>query len=135
MKTIKTLIKLHKFKLDKKQQELKVIRDDIVQLHNFIDSLEERLVSEIKKIKEDPEFSFAFPNFVKQINTQKNKAFEDIKELEKKELKKQKELQKAFQEVKKFEIIKEIKEKEIKEKEEKREQENLDEIAIQKHNS
>ncbi|MHA1539661.1 MAG: flagellar export protein FliJ [Alphaproteobacteria bacterium] len=135
MKTLKTLIRLYKFKLDEKQQALKLIRDEIMRLHHFIESLNERLEMEIKKTNEDPALAFAFPAFAKQIDTQKKKALADIQALEIKEEKKKEELRQAFQELKKFEIIKEAKEKTMKEEADKREQDILDEIAIQKHDT
>ena len=129
MKSLKTLIKLRKDELDKRRKELSEIEQRQQLLINEYEELGRKIEKETRAASEFPEMALTFASFLKKAMKRREDLMRNIKQLQTVIDKKRDELQTAFGELKKLEIVLDNKIAEAYREELKREQLKLDEIA------
>ena len=129
MKSLKTLIKLRKDEVDKRRKELSEIEQRQQLLVNEHTALEHKIEQETAAAANFPEAAVTFANFLKKALKRRDDLTRNIIQLQQIIDKKRDELQAAFGELKKLEIVLENKITEAYREELKREQVKLDEIA------
>jgi flagellar export protein FliJ len=131
MKSLKTLIKLRKDEVDKRRKELA----DIEQRQQLLTQEHEKICRNIELETEAaqnfPEMAVTFAGFLKKALKRRDDLLRNIKQLQNIIDKKRDELQMAFSEQKKLEIVLDNKIAEAYRLELKKEQLKLDEIAAQ----
>ena len=128
-KALRTLIKLHKQFLDEKRRELVVLEEGRQQIVKFIKSLEVEFEMEKQFTAKAPERSYTFAEYANKVRGKKTEANTKINLFDKEIKKLTDQIHDAYGELKKFEIMKGIKEKKIAAEEGKKRQNELDEIA------
>lgn len=131
MKTLKTLIKISKRNLDEKRRMMVLEETRKEQLILALSLLEKEIEEEKKKAGEDIEASYTYQNYINQAIFRKATLINAIKQKEAEIQIISDEIIEIFGEVKRYEIIQDIKNKEREKIEAKREQDFLDEISIQ----
>ncbi len=133
MKSIKTLIKLYRRILDEKRIEL-------VKEQEFRDEVEEILLKQRAEMNEEKnlagssfEASFSYAPYFQRATKKEEKIISVIKQQDQKIEAISDEIFNLFGEVKRYEIISDIKEKEQEKEENRQEQIILDEVAINTH--
>jgi flagellar export protein FliJ len=130
MKSLKTLIKLHRKELDEKRRELTALENKKEQLQQAIISLIKELKNEQKIIASNPEIAYSYTNYaIRNRERQQLLAFE-IVQIDEQIDQLSEVIFELFSEVKKYEIALENKQKQIKAEEERQETIFLDEISI-----
>jgi hypothetical protein len=128
-KSLTTLIKLHRRKLDDMRKELVVLlsaRDQCVEhLANLAHEMEEE-----KKAAATDEGRFIYANYLKHAKQRQARLESILRDAEEKIFFLEEGMKDEFAEVKKFEIMKARKEREIFDEAEKREREMLDEVGL-----
>jgi flagellar FliJ protein len=130
MKSIQTLIKLNKQKLDEKRRELAELSTQKDQLLEYSRLMHEELRIEMEFAAREPEMSMTFSGYKKMILGRQENITVAVRDLDKRSAILTDEISDIYSEVKKYEIVLQQKiaaeEKERKSKEEK----NLNEIAL-----
>lgn len=129
MKSLKTLIKLRKDEIDKRRKEIADIEQRQLLLVNEHDALEKRMELEAEAATNFPETAITYASFLKKAIRRRDDLVRNIIQLQHIIDKKRDELQIAFGEQKKLEIVLDNKIAEAYRAELKREQLKLDEIA------
>ncbi len=129
MKSLKTLIKLRKDEVDKRRKELAEIEARQQALVDEHTALENKIELETEAASNFPETAVTFAGFLKKALKRRDDLTRNIIQLQHIIDKKRDELQLAFGELKKLEIVLENKIAEAYKAELKREQLKLDEIA------
>lgn len=133
MTAIAKLIRIHSFQLDEKRRELKKLEDQAAKIEEALANLINQVEAEKKLSYESLEAQRDYPNFIQfafEKRDQLNKdltaarglietAWEGVAE--------------AFAELKKYEIVKQKYDNEIAEELDRREQMDLDEVALNNH--
>jgi len=134
MRTLNTLIRLKKDEVDKLKKELAEMENRQQVLKDEHNMLGERLKSEAKFASEFPESLAAFAEFTKKTLKRQEDLMRTIETMQAAIDKKRDQLQDAFGEQKKFEIVLEQRELAKFEAAKKREDKLMDEIALRKIN-
>lgn len=130
MKSRQALIRLHKWQVDdirRRLGELEVMR------HDFEDKraeLEATLADERRIGETSPIGAFAYPSFAKAINERRQKLEESIKNIEREIETTKAALGEAYRELKKIEVIEENSKKKQRAERSRREQAEVDEVAL-----
>lgn len=133
MKSLNTLIRLQKRKVDDLRRNLAQIENQKQQMLDRIAALEDELQRELQLGEKSPEMAAFFGDFVGRIRKRKLEITEEIKKIEKKIDVAREQVRLAFGELKRYEIVRDRRLEEAKKLREKREGEELDEIALQRH--
>ena len=134
MKSLKTLIKIHKKASDELGAEISKYELEKQKHLNSIDELNENLKSEIELFKDLQEFSLSLALYKENINKQKEEYESKISDLDVKIVDLRDELRVEFIALKKFEKILENRMKQLKYEQEKKAEEEASENAIMKYN-
>jgi len=127
------MIRLHKWQLDERRRnlvELENMRDDLVAK---LQGLQDELVAEQKKAAEAPVVSITYGGYAQQVMTRRQNIKQSIMETDAaiEEMKDQ--VAEAFKELKKYEIVEQReREREVTARS-RRQQNDLDELALQMH--
>ena len=132
MKSLKTLIKLRKDEVDKRRKELTEIETRQQLLIKERTELANQMKRETAAATEFPEAAITFASFLGKALKRREMLTNNIKQLQQVIDKKRDDLQSAFGELKKLEIALENKINEATQAELKREQIQMDEIALRK---
>lgn len=132
MRSLQTLIKLRKDEVDKRRKELAEIETRQAKLQLEYDNLGKKIEEEIIASKKFPEQAITFAAYLKKTKKRREDLMRNILQLQEVINKKRDELQAAFGEQKKLEIVLERKIEEEKIAANKREQLKMDEIAARK---
>ena len=137
MKTLNSLVRLHKFQLDEKRQELAVIDDEIAMLEDKKVALKQKLQDEIDTIsaQHNNEFSGYISGYIARVKHEQEILDTHIAKLEILADELREKVAEAFRDLKKFERAREIKQEEIEEELKHKEQNLLDEIAARKYSA
>jgi flagellar export protein FliJ len=135
MKSLKTLIKLRKDEVDKRRKELAEIEMRQAKLQHEHDNLGKRIDEEVIAAREFPDQAITFAAYLKRTKLRMEDLLRNIIMLQQVIDKKRDELQAAFGEQKKLEIVLDRKIEEEKFSANKREQLKMDEIAARKFTS
>jgi hypothetical protein len=130
MKSLKTLIKLNRRNLDVKRRALVNIEEQITMLEYTKENLQKELVTQQEFVAENSEFLFSYNSYYLQNRENQGYIAHEITKLQNMAAKISQEIYELFTEVKKYEIILSNKEKQIVIAQNKKEEEALDEVAI-----
>lgn len=133
MKTLKTLIKLHRRQLDELRRQMTDLEKQKAQLQQASAKLQDELRDEIDKAGVQPEMGQFFGGFAKRIQQRQDEIGSEISELDVQINALNDEIAEAYTDVKKYEIAEENAIKREKEAESRRETNMLDELAAQQH--
>lgn len=131
MKTLNTLIRLHKRKLDELRRNMAALEGQKEQLHQSIKSLQNELEKEMKLAGLQAEMANFFGEFAKRIRGRQDMLHGEIKNIDVKIAELNKEIFAEFTELKKYEIARENLKQKMAEEEKRKETLMLDEIAAQ----
>ena len=135
MKTLNTLIRLHKRNLDELRRSMVALESQKDQLIQTIEASQRELEREVDLAKNTPEMSSFFGEFAKRIKNRQEKIHKEIQAIDKKITELNNTMAQEFTELKKFEIALENAKNRIKTEEIRKETLMLDEIAAQQfHN-
>lgn len=133
MKKIDTLIRLHKFELDEKRRALQQLESQMMRMIDARLHLDQELIQEQKTASQGFELGLTYAGYAKKFVERREKLEEDMAnlrvEIEKAELI----VQMAYQELKKYEITAERQAAAEKYETDRREQGELDEAGITRH--
>ncbi|MBI1363330.1 MAG: flagellar export protein FliJ [Proteobacteria bacterium] len=133
MKALQTLIKLSRTKVEDKQKEIAVFREKIANIEGRIVELEQAIVDEEAASKGSLELQGYFGPFHQRALKQIEGYQKDIARLEQELAPHLDELAELFAEQKRVEILYERRKEEARKLMLKKEQQELDEIATQRH--
>lgn len=133
MKSLKTLIRLHKQQLDALRQELGQWQDRRQRFVQASETLAGQLRHELQVASDYPEMTNFFGQFSKHIEEQQENIKQQIMRVDRQIGILQEQILQAFGEVKKYEIALEVQREEKRQREERLEQAMLDEIGSQRH--
>lgn len=131
MKALLTLIKLHKRKVDEMRRELGILLDAERQILEHRDRFEAQVLEEQKTAKADPTAAITYGSYVPLIKKRRENIKHSMTEIQGKIEMMRAGIAEAFNELKKFEILRDVKEKEMLAKEAAREQQMYDELGLQ----
>lgn len=129
MKSISTLIKLHKKNLDEIVLKKNKAEQELQQLLEFLNILIEESKQEIEKYH-NGEYAYILENYLKEFRAKKEDLESTINNYNKYIAKLESDLHNEFSELKKFEIIKKNRLAKQAEKDQKHEMDQLDELSI-----
>jgi len=129
MKSLATLIKLYRKRLDDKRLELLREEELLEELHKILARIREEMQSEKAVAEKSIPASYYFPAYIEQAVNTERRIESLIAEQQKKIETIQEEIAEEFSELKKYEILREIKQQAAVKEEERIEQMQLDEIA------
>jgi len=130
MKGLTNLIRVHKWKLDEKRRELadmEALRDEFARQLNQLASAHTR---EQQIAAEHPEVNFSYANFATASRQQQENIQQSIAEIENNIDLLNDDVADCFQELKKYEIVLDMREKKKKVARDKAEQIEMDDLAI-----
>ncbi len=133
MKTLDTLIRLHKRTLDGLRRRMVELETQKSQLQQAILNLQKELDTEVALAGKQPEMANFFGEFAKRIKNRQENLRQEIHALDAKITELNKEIFEAFAELKKYEIAKENAKQRARQEEKRKETLMLDEIAAQQY--
>jgi flagellar export protein FliJ len=131
MKTLDTLIRLHKRTLDELRRNMAALENQKAQLRQAIQVLQKEMEKEIALAGEQPEMANFFGEFAKRIKNRQEVIYQEIAAIDAKISNLNNEIFAAFTELKKYEIARENAKLKAKAEENRKETLMLDEIAAQ----
>ncbi len=131
MKTLDTLIRLHKRTLDGLRRRMGELENQKAQLQQAIKNLQIELDNEVKLAAKQPEMANFFGEFAKRIKIRQENIQHEIGTIDHKIAELNKEIFEAFTELKKYEIAKENAKIRARDAANRKETLMLDEIATQ----
>ncbi|WP_044561692.1 flagellar FliJ family protein [Azospirillum sp. B4] len=133
MKSLKTLIRLHKNEVDEKRRHLTQLREHEDQLTLRRQQFEAQVEMERQLSGTSVDMAVAFANYVPQIKVQRNALEQARLQLVIAIRKAEEDLAQAFQELKRFELAEEERIRKEKAELARKEAMMLDEVAAQRH--
>jgi flagellar export protein FliJ len=133
MKTLATLIKLHRRRLDELRRQMGALENQKAQLLQTSQRLQEELREEINKASQQPEMGHFFGGFAKRIQQRQEDIAEEVRSLDKQMQKLNDEIAEAYTDVKKYEIAEQNAKERAKQEALRKENIMLDELAQQQH--
>lgn len=133
MKTLNTLIRLHKRTLDELRRNMTALENQKIQLQQTIITLQKELDTEVSLAGKQLEMANFFGGFAKRIKNRQENIHKEIIALDGKIEALNKEIFTAFAELKKYEIARENARLKAAEEEKRKETLLLDEIASRQH--
>ncbi len=133
MKSRETLIRLKRFQVDEKRQQIAGIESMIADFQRMTEELEQQVVSEQERAGISDVTHFAYPTFAKAARQRCEKLQASIDELNGQLELAREELQVAFEEMKKVELIEEREAQREREAMAAHEQNELDEVGLTIH--
>lgn len=134
MKTLDTLIKLHKQTLDRLRRELGTLQGEFEQLEYVKEKLKSEHRKEMEGLVQHPEFTGFFGGYSAHVRERVEKIDLEIQKLQVVMDKKREEIAIEFAEQKKYEIARTNQIKKQLDQENSRNRQQLDEIAMQQYN-
>lgn len=128
-KTLKTLIKLHKHYLDTKRRELTILEESRDQIVNSVRRMDIEFIAEQEFTAKEPQKYYTYEKYAANVRLKKHQAAQRIKALDKEITILSDQISEAFGELKKFDILKNIKEEEAQKELQRKFQIDLDEIG------
>lgn len=133
MQPLQTLIKITNDKLDKARKQMVLYETEHAKLEGIKDGLERSLVKEEGLIKENPEFAYSYGLYAETVRRHCTSLTHNIAKVDEEIKKMQEVIYFLFTELKRYEIALEHKEQEELDKQSKQENNELDEIAINRY--
>src|SRR5512144_2023668 len=133
MRTLSTLIKMHRHALDEKRRALTDLENLRADLIGQRDKLEADLMREQEVAKQTESGAFAYAGFHQGYILRRDKLMASLRELETRIAAAQEEVSGAYQDVKRHEIALASRQRKQREEEERRAQTVLDEVSLDIH--
>ena len=133
MKRLKTLIKLHRRRLDEKRVRRLALEDERAALVAIADGLERELEAERRTAAESLEARYTFEAYGERMTARKQAVADDIATFDDALAKADSEIAAAFQELKRYEISRDARETRARNALARRERMQLDEIGANQH--
>jgi flagellar export protein FliJ len=130
MKSLNTLIRQQKQKVDELRRKFGALENQKQQLIKRSEALAEELKREVELAAETPEMGGFFGDFADRIKKRRGELALEMAKLEKQLQALVEEVRLAFSELKKFEIVRDKRLEEMRKKRDQQEAEQLDEVAI-----
>jgi flagellar FliJ protein len=131
-KSLSTLIKIHKRRLDDMRKELAILLDARDQTVKHLTNLEKEMQTEQKLASESEEGQFTYTSYLKRSIQTRERLRGILMDAEQKIRFQEERIRAEFAEQKKYEIMKDRKEREEQAEEDRREGLMLDEVGINK---
>lgn len=133
-KGLKSIIRLNEWKVDEKRRVLGERLSQVADLEDGLEGLEKELINEQAVAQQAPhEAGLFYGGYANGVITRRDKFKSDIIQMEEQVQAARDDLNEAYRELKKFEIInRQREEREVAERD-KKEQEMLDELGLQNH--
>ena len=133
MSVLEKLIRYHKFLLDEKRRVLQDVQTEEDRIETSIDDLANEVLAEQHVAKTSPDYGPAYGRYAQRALDQRAALHEELAEANVKVEAARSQLADAFEELKKFEITKDNHDRAELEEFNRREQIELDEIAVVGH--
>ena len=133
MTAIAKLIKIHSFQLDEKRRELKDLEDQAAKIEDALANLINQVEAEKKLSYENSEVHRDYPNFIRVALDKRDQLNQDLMAARGLIETAREGVAEAFAEVKKYEIVKQKYDDEVAEELDRRDQMDLDEVALNNH--
>ena len=130
MKSRETLIRLHRFQVDEKRQKVADIESMIADFERMQVELQQQILAEQERTGISDVTHFAYPTFAKAALNRRDNLLQSIEELKVQLDEAKEDLQEAYAELKKFELIHEKDEDRRRSEELMRGQKELDDVGI-----
>tara|TARA_B100000519_G_C14113426_1_gene376893 strand:+ start:201 stop:614 length:414 start_codon:yes stop_codon:yes gene_type:complete len=130
---IAKLIRIHSFQLDEKRRELKKLEDQAAKIEEALANLINQVEAEKKLSYESLEAQRDYPNFIQFAFEKRDQLNKDLTAARGLIETAREGVAEAFAELKKYEIVKQKYDNEIAEELDRREQMDLDEVALNNH--
>ena len=126
MKSMRQLVRLHRWKLNERRQKLVELEELAVKMRREIDRLDERMTAESRTAEASAEIAIAYPGYVSAMLDRRKKLDHSIAEVELSVAQARDEVSEAFQELKRYELALQNKEQRLAAKVRQREQAQTD---------
>ncbi len=126
MKSMRQLVRLHRWKLNERRQKLVELEELAVKMRREIDRLDERMTAESRTAEASAEIAIAYPSYVSAMLDRRKKLDHSIAEVELSVAQARDEVSEAFQELKRYELALQNKEQRLAAKVRQREQAQMD---------
>ncbi len=133
MKSRDSLIRLHKFQVDEKRRQVADIETMIADFRRKEAELEQQIMSEQERSGITDVTHFAYPTFAKAAKGRRDNLLKSIEELDTQLSQAKEELELAFAELKKFELLQEKEEDRRRVELDEQERSEIDGIALEMH--
>ena len=130
MSSLKTIIRLQKWKLDEKRRALAELQNLAERLQAEIDRLKEEVAAERETARGNVEYSFTYINYIQSAMERGKRLTQSLGQVEGQIAVATDEMAEAFQELKRYELAEEERLKREKEKLKRKEANMLDETAL-----
>jgi flagellar export protein FliJ len=128
-----SLIRLHRWQLDEKRRNLADLENMRADFESRYKQLEADLEQEKAAATEDPDTAYGFSDFVAAVSERKHALQMSIDDIDNQIDAARREVEEAMQELKKLETVENRRQKEHRETMERREQQRLDDMALDRH--
>lgn len=133
MKSLKTLIRLHRNRVDEQRRQLGQLQNKQAQLEQMTATLVQELKQEQVMAAKTPEMSTFFGDFAERIRKRRDTIAQEMMKLEKQMAELSEKIRESFAELKKFEIVEERRKKEAAAEQDRKDVIQMDEVAITGH--
>ena len=130
MKGLKSLIRLHKFRLDERRRGLQELETLRLRLDAALVRLEAEVRAEKRTVETAPEMAFAFADYAASARDRRDKLVDSIDETKQQIEQAREAVNEAFQELKKYEITQANRERMAARRAARLEQAELDEVGL-----
>jgi flagellar FliJ protein len=133
MKTLRSLIRLHRAQLDERRRELVAVESRRAEVELARQRMEQQLLDEQRVAAGNFELSFGYPNYARAVLQRRQAFAEQLAQLDAEIAKAVAAVADTFQEVKRYETALDNHQRRLRAEEEHRHQAALDEIALTMH--
>ena len=130
MSSLKTIIRLQKWKLDEKRRALSELQSLADRLMAEIERLKEEIAAEQNAARTNPEYAFTYSNYIRAAMERGERLTQSMGQVEAQISVATDEMAEAFQELKRYELAEEERLKREKDKLKRKEANMLDETAL-----
>jgi len=127
------MIRLHKWQLDEKRRNMGELEKMRAGLQQNLTDLQAELIREQKKVTESSVVSISYAGYAQQVMVRRTNIVNSILEVEASIEDMKDQLAEAFKELKKFEVVEQRKQERKRADQNRRQQSELDELAINMH--
>jgi len=133
LKTLHTLIKLHKRRVDVIRREMEALEEERRQLLDLAEKLKKEHAEEMERAASDPKIASFFGAYSRRVKERQSHIIEEVKRLDGAIDAKSEAIREEFSEQKKYEIARNLEKKRILEGDRRRQQVRFDEIGAQQY--
>ncbi len=130
MSSLKTIIRLHKWKLDEKRRALVELQNLLDRLNSELERLRLEVLAEREATRRDPSIAFSYANFAQAARDREQRLLQSIAQVEEQISVATDEMAEQYQELKRYELAEEDRIKLEREKIKRKENIMLDETAL-----